>query len=1664
MRVILLASVLVFATALLLLFSSPPAQADGVVYVSNMGVSDGQSIRVSSISYAQAFKTAGPSTNIHTWGSIELDIDEAPADVTGVRVRLYSGTASSGPSAEICTLSNPSDLDTTGVKRFGAVAACSSLDGDTTYFAVMDYTSTNNPIQNGYKLQYANSGNEDSGAAMGWGINDTHWSKISGASWLAAAINADHVIKIRVRAANTAPAASNGTVDTDEGTAYTFEAGDFGFQDADNSDSDANNDDTLNHVKITSLPDTGEGTLWLDANDDDNLGDSEAVSVNDEVTKGNIDDGNLQYTPPASGTGNAFTSFDFKVNDGLDDSGSGYTMSINVSVALVSNTGQARNTNLTLSTRVNARAQAFTTGSNPKGYDLGSFTLDLADFQADSGNSTTTVSLYSSTSADLANPGDPDAELCTLVNPDEQGAGIYTFAAPASCGTMVKGAEYFVVVHTVVIDTNQPQSDVNWHVTASDSEDGTPSPGWSISNGSHKKNGNWAVILLDDAFKMKVNGAAIPNALPTAAVNATVTTDEDMTYTLTEAIFSLSDTNAADTLHAVITSLPDAGTLWFDVDGADDQMGNSEAVSLNDKVVAADLGKLKYTPPADANGTAFTTFGFKVNDGYEDSASGYTITVNVTPVNDAPEAEDDSANTDEDTAVDINVTANDADADSGATLSVTTVTTPSNGTAVIVSGSSTTVTYTPGADFNGTASFNYTLSDGTDTDTGTVTVTVTAVNDAPLAVDDTGVTVEDIPVNIDVLGNDTDVDVGTTLTVVADSVTTPSKGTTVISGGIITYTPNTGFAGIDTFTYTVTDGDASDPQTDTGTITVKVRPVVSGSTPSFAENGTGSVATYTAGGNPTWSLSGIDSDKFSIDSDGVLTFNSPPDFEDPSGNVYNVTVVATVGTGDDAVTGTLDVTVTVTDVNEPPTITSGPTTVVYAENGTAPIGTYIATDPEGADIYIEVSGRPDQNDFVVAADTGVVSFQSSPDFENPVDGDPDDAANLPDNVYEITVKARDGSPLESNTKYSVTLDVTVTVTNVNEAPVVTGPGSTPGSPIKVAENADTDAIVLGTYTATDPEGDTLTWRVGEHSVSERDDSSEFSFVDGSTVFQGKLYFASKRNFEDPKDDNKDNLYEFSLQADDESVTGTLDVTVRVTDANDAPVAVDDTYSTDEGTPVVIAVSDDNVSNDVLDNDTDEDANTTLSVTAVTDPPNGTAVLAIADGKATITYTPDTDTDTDTDFAGFDSFTYTVADGSGDGALTDTGAVTVSVAPVVSGSTEISYAENRTDPVETYTAGGSPTWRLTGTDRDSFSIDSGGVLTFNSPPDYESPSDSDTNNVYVVTVVATVQSGGSTVTVTKIVTVTVVSPTVTGSTQVDYAENGTVTVGTYTASGNPIWSLTGADSGAFSIDANSGALAFDSTDFPNGPNYETPADADTDNVYEVTVQATEGTGEDAVTASLGVAVTVTDLPVVRGTSGLAEISYDENATAAVDTYSATGTGGSISWSLLGADSGVFTFDSGTGVLTFSSSPDYENPVDDNTNNVYEVTVQATEGTEFGKLDVTVTVTDLLVVSGPAVSEYAENGTDAVGTYTASGSGGTISWSLEAIGDYEGFSIDANSGELTFYSSDFPNGPDYESAVDYDGDNEYEITVQVTEGSEVSTLDVTIRVVDLARLYA
>ena len=111
-----------------------------------------------------------------------------------------------------------------------------------------------------------------------------------------------------------------------------------------------------------------------------------------------------------------------------------------------------------------------------------------------------------------------------------------------------------------------------------------------------------------------------------------------------------------------------------------------------------------------------------------------------------------------------------------------------------------------------------------------------------------------------------------------------------------------------------------------------------------------------------------------------------------------------------------------------------------------------------------------------------------------------------------------------------------------------------------------------------------------------------------------------------------------------------------------------------------------------------------------------------------------------------------------------------------------------------------------------------------------------------------------------------------------------------------------------------------------------------------------------TASLRMRVNGTAGAPALTVSGIASSDYAENGTTSVATYAVADAGTStITWSLSGDDSGDFSISS-AGVLSFSTSPDYESPADSDTDNVYQVTIKASDGTSTGTLDVTVTVTD------------------------------------------------------------------------------------------------------------
>ena len=226
--------------------------------------------------------------------------------------------------------------------------------------------------------------------------------------------------------------------------------------------------------------------------------------------------------------------------------------------------------------------------------------------------------------------------------------------------------------------------------------------------------------------------------------------------------------------------------------------------------------RIVYTPFAGFTGT--DTFAYTAGDGRGGSASAQvTVTVAARP-NQVPVARNDSATAAFGQPVTIGVLANDTDPD-GNPLSISGTDTPQHGSAVV---SGDVVIYTPFPGYSGSDRFTYTISDGHGgSASATVAITVAMrPNRQPLARDDSATTAFGLPVSIDVLANDTDPD-GDALALIA--LTAPANGTAAISGGQVIYTPAAGFAGSDSFRYTISDGHGGSA-TATVTVTVAAQP------------------------------------------------------------------------------------------------------------------------------------------------------------------------------------------------------------------------------------------------------------------------------------------------------------------------------------------------------------------------------------------------------------------------------------------------------------------------------------------------------------------------------------------------------------------------------------------------------------------------------------------------------------------------------------------------------------------------------------------------------------------------------------------------------------------------------------------------------------------------
>ena len=528
-----------------------------------------------------------------------------------------------------------------------------------------------------------------------------------------------------------------------------------------------------------------------------------------------------------------------------------------------------------------------------------------------------------------------------------------------------------------------------------------------------------------------------------------------------------------------------------------------------------------------------------------------------------------------------------------------------------------------------------------------------------------------------------------------------------------------------------------------------------------------------------------------------------------------------------------------------PTITSNgaaaTASVNVAENSTA-VTIVTATDADaGTTLTYSIAGGADAARFTINSTTGALSFIGAPDREGPTDS----GGN---NVYDVTVQVSDGDLTDTQA-------IAVTVTNVNEAPVITSLGGGPTASVSVPENA-TIAVAVS---ATDPDvGSTLSY-----SIVGGADAAMFTI----NAVTGALGFAAQ-DHEAPIDAGANNVYDVIVQASDGTLSDTQAIALTVTNVNDnAPVIASD----GGGVSASVNVAE-NGTGVTSVSATDADPGTAFGYSIVGGADAARFVINPTTGALSFVAAPDRENPVD---AGADNV-YDVIVQASDGSFTDTQAIAVTVtnvndnAPVIASngggvSASLSIAEN-TSAVTTVTAtdadvGTTLTYSIVGGDDAArFTINpTTGALAFVAAPDRETPTDSDTNNIYDVDVRAS--DGTLSDTQSIFVTVTNVNdnaPVITsdgaGATaSVNAPENGTgvttVTALDADAGSTLTYSIAGgADAARFVINAATGVLSFASA-----PDHESPTDTGANNVYDVTVQVSDGSLVD----TQAIAVTVTD---------------------------------------------------------------------------------------------------------------------------------------------------------------------------------------------------------------
>ena len=501
-------------------------------------------------------------------------------------------------------------------------------------------------------------------------------------------------------------------------------------------------------------------------------------------------------------------------------------------------------------------------------------------------------------------------------------------------------------------------------------------------------------------------------------------------------------------------------------------------------------------------------------------------------------------------------------------------------------------------------------------------------------------------------------------------------------------------------------------------------------------------------------------------------------------------------------------------------------------------------------------------------------------------------------------------------------------------------GDTAGTAAPSVDEPRTHTVLEGetaiaTLAATDEDTSAgeLTW-----SVAGGADQGSFTLSSA-----GVLAFASARDYESPDDVGGDGTYALTVQVSDGKQSGTADLSVTLSNRNEAPSA--NAGADQDGIEGGATVS-------LSGTGTDPDADDTLSY-GWTQTAGTTVALSAADAAAT-SFTAPSDLSADETLR----FTLRVTDAGGLYAE-DEVAVAVeaaaTAAPAVTGATTFTVMEGETTvggltATDEDTSAGGLIWSISGgADQGSFALGSAGTLAFASAKDYESPDDADSDGTYEVTV--QVSDGGQSGTAAVRVTLSNrnEAPTANAGADQDGIEGG-ATVNLRGSGTDP----DADDSLSYAWTQTTGTTATLSSAAAAAASVTAPSDLSADETLRFTLRVTDGGGlhaEDEVAITVEAAATAA--PAVTGATTFA-VMEGETAVAVLTAVDEDTTADDLTWSLSGgADQAGFTLSS-AGVLAFASPKDYESPDDVGGDGTYALTVQVSDGNQSGTADLRVTL--------------------------------------------------------------------------------------------------------------